>query len=323
MQQLASAPFVCLFCFGLSSACAQSVQSVPSEAEQKKVLEKLKSTFAKDYEKKTPKDMAALADKFVRAAKDEAKESPAKYVLFGEAIQLAIKIRDISTAITVAESIADTYGKDVGKSLLSNSLASAMDAKKYLDKFGDIADLELAKPTEPKDLATLAEKWMDSIPNLKAENRASFAWRARTLLISALRGNQLKGLQKAEYEKLCQQAEDIVEAADAKSGTFSLYQGKWLVQYENKFAHGYAISVTGDLAYEREVGPDGRDYPVANDFTNAKLVRKNGDVIVVFGKSKLIERFKISGEKLLVEHFNPATDYPKKRGMPGEGKAEE
>ncbi len=82
------------------------------------------------------------------------------------------------------------------------------------------------------------------------------------------------------------------------------------------------MSADASLAFDRCISPDGTPF-VKKDEQKAKLVRRGGKVLVSFANGKLVERFSIEGEKLVVERFEPASQYPKYATNKGEGGREE
>lgn len=81
--------------------------------------------------------------------------------------------------------------------------------------------------------------------------------------------------------------------------------GTWKITYSNGDQRTYAISSDGSASF-LHFDPPGR----LSGTTKKKIFLKGGDVLVEFQEGA-IERLKVSGGKLLVEHFNPKTLYPK------------
>lgn len=92
--------------------------------------------------------------------------------------------------------------------------------------------------------------------------------------------------------------ESLVTAAAKLAGT-------WKITYSTGELRTYAVSSDGSVSF-LHFDPTGR----LSGTTKKKLLLKGGDVLVEFQEGA-IERLKVSGGKLLVEHFNPKTLYPK------------
>jgi hypothetical protein len=81
--------------------------------------------------------------------------------------------------------------------------------------------------------------------------------------------------------------------------------GTWKISYSNGDSRTYAFSTDGHATFFA-LDLSGK---ITGTFKK-KMFMKGGDVLVEFQEGA-VERLKISGGKLQVEHFNPKTQYPK------------
>ena len=81
------------------------------------------------------------------------------------------------------------------------------------------------------------------------------------------------------------------------------FAGLWAIEYTNGDKRRYAISADGTEAF---VEAGGKPQPSP---AKARLTLKGNDFLVDWGNGAL-ERMKITGKNLSVEHFNPKTNYP-------------
>jgi hypothetical protein len=95
--------------------------------------------------------------------------------------------------------------------------------------------------------------------------------------------------------------EEMDRVNDLGSG-LDRFAGVWSVKYVNGTVRIYSISAEGVLTVTEENGT--RIAP-----RTAKITHKGADFMVESAEGT-IERLKISGNKLVVEHFNPKSTYP-------------
>ncbi len=81
-----------------------------------------------------------------------------------------------------------------------------------------------------------------------------------------------------------------------KPTAFKQFEGDWTVKFRNGITHTYAIDAQGTVKCVHEVSLE------------AKLYRKNDDVLLDLGRNK-IERHSIVRGKLVVEHWVQSEDY--------------
>src|SRR5207244_3245077 len=108
---------------------------------------------------------------------------------------------------------------------------------------------------------------------------------------------RLTGLSKTRADR----AMDRLEKELGLPVPFKAYAGKWAVTYGNRSTREYLIDADGNVTQPDE------------DDRRAKLRWRGADLLLDFGDGKL-ERLKLTGGRLRVEHFNPAGTYP--RGRP-------
>ena len=80
--------------------------------------------------------------------------------------------------------------------------------------------------------------------------------------------------------------------------------GTWKITFPKGEMRTYAISVDG-FATAYDVDASGK----VTGSVRKKMTLKGGDVLIEFQEG-VIERLKMSGGKLLMDHFNPKTLYP-------------
>ncbi|MDB5307539.1 MAG: hypothetical protein JWO38_1741 [Gemmataceae bacterium] len=293
-------------------------QPVPPKAEQDPIRTRLKTRFKTEYTKVDRSATVALAVKLVERAAEEKENHATRYVMLTEATILAARGGEIDIAVRAARRIDQDFSDPDLKDLLATAFAENYGGKDRLDDFRALAIRELSRPTIPADQALLAREWLDAAKLIRTDSRLPALRRARFLLCEAMSSPELKGLVRTEGEKVCQEATAEIEKADAKAGRFTLYEGKWVIKYENKYTHVYVIKADGSLAFDRSISPDGTP-SVKKDEQMAKLVRRGVVVLISFADGKLVERFSLDGEKLVVERFDPASLYPKSPNNRGEG----
>ncbi len=80
------------------------------------------------------------------------------------------------------------------------------------------------------------------------------------------------------------------------------FAGTWSVKYANGTVRTYSITADGSLSFTEENGAK-----IAPKI--AKITLKGTDFVVESAEGT-IERLTLSANKLMVEHFNPKTNYP-------------
>lgn len=171
-------------------------------------------------------------------------------------------------------------------------LADAFGSNFQTKELTQVASLEL-KPTKQPEV--LAKEWLDIGQKMNGNYRVVVFRRARKLAIDALAFGNVNGLRKTELEQLCKSATSEIDKHDSKFRRFSLYEGKWVIKYENGYTHEYVISIDGDLMFDRTISPDGTVF-VKKDEQRAKLTRKGNDAVIPFANGKILERLRLEGE---------------------------
>jgi hypothetical protein len=308
----------CVVLTGVTNAHAADKLPVPSEDDQQSTRTRIRTLFKSDYAKSNSAALIALADKLAAGAVEEKDSPAARYVMLTEAIDLAAKGGEVDRAVRAACRIDDDFNAPGLKDVLASAFAEHFGAKDRLDDFKAIAAAELGKPADAKDQIGLGQKWQEVAKSVRTDSRLAVVRRARQWLCAGLASEDLKGFARTEAEKICQDVNAEIEKADAKAGRFTLYEGKWVVKYENKYTHEYVVSADGSLAFDRCISPDGTAF-VKKDEQKAKLMRRGGAVLVPFAGGKLVEQFSVDGDKLVVKRFDPASLYPKSPNNKGEG----
>ena len=302
----------------LMPASAADKQPVPAKADQEPIRTRVKSLFKVEYTKTDPSTALKLAAKLLERAGEEKENHPTRYVMLTEAITLAAKGGDIELAVRAARQIDQDFGAPDLKDLLATSFTENYGGKDRLDDFRMLATSELSRPDAPADRALLGHKWLEVAKLIRTDSRIPVLRRARFWHLEAMASLELKGLMRTEAEKACQEATAELEKVDAKAGRFTLYEGKWVIKYENKWTHEYVIQVDGTLVFDRAISPDGTPQ-LKKEEQKAKLLRRAGTVVVSFADGAILERFSLEAEKLLVDRFHPASLYPKNPNNKGEG----
>lgn len=96
---------------------------------------------------------------------------------------------------------------------------------------------------------------------------------------------------------------DRVNAMSPEPSGVVRFVGTWAIQYANGVSRRYSFAADGNVTYDELGGK-----PVVPP-TKVKLMLKGTDFVIDWGDGSL-ERFKISGKNLNVEHFNPKATYP-------------
>lgn len=96
---------------------------------------------------------------------------------------------------------------------------------------------------------------------------------------------------------------DRVHALNPEPAGVVRFAGLWAIEFTNGDKRRYAISTDGTVAF---VESGGKPQPSP---AKAKLTLKGNDFLVDWGNGA-IERMKIAGKNLAIEHFNPKTNYP-------------
>ena len=96
---------------------------------------------------------------------------------------------------------------------------------------------------------------------------------------------------------------DRVSALNPEPAGVVRFAGLWAIEYTNGDKRRYAISTDGTVAF---VEAGGKPQPSP---AKAKLTLKGSDFLIDWGNGSL-ERVKIAGKNLSIEHFNPKTNYP-------------
>ena len=89
--------------------------------------------------------------------------------------------------------------------------------------------------------------------------------------------------------------EEVPAKNAVKNPDFSNFDGKWLIKYRNGASRHYTIK-GGDVFFKDEN-------------VSGKIEERNKDIVIVFENDQL-EIIKLTGEKLIVDHYNPVATYP-------------
>jgi hypothetical protein len=93
---------------------------------------------------------------------------------------------------------------------------------------------------------------------------------------------------------------DRVREATASQQALSKFAGSWKVTYSVGTVRHYVITADGQVTQDEHDGKPAK---------TTKLIVKGSDVLLDLQEG-WVERLKINGKTLVVEHFNPKTIYP-------------
>lgn len=96
---------------------------------------------------------------------------------------------------------------------------------------------------------------------------------------------------------------DRVSAMNPEPAGVVRFAGLWAIEFTNGDKRRYAISADGTVAF---VEAGGKPQPSP---ARAKLTLKGNDFLLDWNNGA-IERLKIAGKNLAIEHFNPKATYP-------------
>ncbi|MGQ9574928.1 MAG: hypothetical protein ACUVUC_06385 [Thermoguttaceae bacterium] len=159
-----------------------------------------------------------------------------------------------------------------------------------------LAQKELAPPVAPEDLAGLGNQWWDLAEKEKPERQKPFRLRAAYWYRAALDGLP-EGLEKQRIQKRLEEVAPLEAARTARQaakGPFRAYEGTWIVAFDNGTGRRYLIQATGEVAWGENRG---------------RLKRVNGDLLIDLPNGDL-ERIKLAGDGLEIEHFDRMFRYP-------------
>ena len=299
-----------MLCGSIGLAASADKVPVPTAAEQIEARARVKGLFKTPPAKAGPAAHLELADKLFAIAGEE-KESPAaRYVLLNESIKAALKGGDIERTVKAAVELNQEFNAPQLKDTLAKAFVEHIGAKDLVEECLAIAVAELDKPGDTKGQAELAKKWLDIGKTLKSDSRLAAFRRSRSWSIEALSSPDLKGLARTEAEKNCADATAEIEKADARAGRFTLFEGKWLVTFDNKYVHEYVISSDGSVKFDQCINPDGVKF-VKKEEQAAKLIRRGGSVLLYFAGTGAVEKLSLEHEKMIDERFANVSAYPK------------
>lgn len=147
---------------------------------------------------------------------------------------------------------------------------------------------DLAEPKEAAAQVEVGDAWWDLAEAEKGPAKSNLQKRALHWYRLAL--PNLAGLNKTRVEKRV--------ALFPGVEPFATLEGAWTIKYGNGATRNYVIDPQGRVAWS-----------TATSIAQGRLATMNGQVLLDLG-DKTLERLRISGGKLLVEQFNPATLYP-------------
>ena len=168
----------------------------------------------------------------------------------------------------------------------------------------ELADRDLAMTTSGEDMAELAGMWHERARDEKDPAKLRMEQRAYYWYRQAL--PKLGGLTKVQAEKAVQELEKNPRVKNSPLTPFGSFAGTWAVQYANQTKREYVITADGTVTDQ--------------DRRQGRLKRRGGSALLDFGDDKL-ERLQLgrNDRQLLVEHYSPASTFPKGKPVLGVG----
>jgi len=161
-----------------------------------------------------------------------------------------------------------------------------------------VAQKDLAAPASPAEMVALGNQWWDLGEKEDSEGQKPLRLRSAHWYRAAI--DELpQGLERDRVQERLQKIAPLEAAAgrgrEAKKGPYRAYEGTWIVVIAAPGSgRRYVIEAGGDVSW----GP-----------LRGRLTRRNGDLLIDFGDGAL-DRVKLAGEGLVVEHFGLAGRYP-------------
>jgi hypothetical protein len=170
-----------------------------------------------------------------------------------------------------------------------------------------LAQKDLARPASPADMVPLGNQWWDLGEKDQAAGQKPCRLRAAHWYRASLDG-LAPGLERDMVQKRVQEAAALEESSasghDAKKGPFRAYEGTWIVGFTTGKGRRYVIDAGGDVSW----GP-----------FRGRLTRRNDDLVIEFSGGT-VDRIKLGGDQLQVEHFDSAAAYPAQPAWQGKAR---
>jgi hypothetical protein len=296
-------------------------QPVPSKKDQDPIRNRVRTLFKVEYATTDRIALTKLAGKLAKRAAEEKDDPVTRYVMLSEVVVLATRGEDIDMVMRTVRSLDQEFNDSNLKESVAGTLSSQLGATERLEDFRGLVADELAQQTTPEAQARLGKKWLTVAQAIRIESRLPALNRSRLWFSEAMASSELKGLDRTAVEKGWLEATANIEKLDAKAGRYSLYEGKWIVKYDNKYTHEYVVTAEGILTFDRLIAPDG-SVSTKKEEQRGRLTRRAGVVVASFANGKVLERFSLDVGKLIVDRFDPASLFPKSPNNRGEGARE-
>jgi hypothetical protein len=287
--------------FAAVAAAEDPKKQPPPVAAQIAAERTIKALFKTEYAKTSPTDRRRLAERLLKNAAEE-KGTTNQFVLLREARDQAAAASDFPLALRAIlatdrifeiDAAADTYA------IIRTTMKPTGDE----NALQMIAKVEALPDDNPGRQKRLADRWLEAAE--KEKPAAKIAMFRRGFYWLRACEPRFTGLEKEKVQKQMQDCAGVVDAADAKAGVFSVFEGRWEVRYANKIVRDYAVALDGQVVNQSEN-------------LKGRMVRRSGEILLDLNDGK-VERIRISGSQLQVERFNPARDFPKKVNVTGLG----
>ena len=158
-------------------------------------------------------------------------------------------------------------------------------------------DSEQIDPTTPSALKKLRAAYKSSLTKINADKEKrlrplteTYGKSLASLVSSLTRAGRIEEASIVEQKRL-----EVQGNPDMKR-----FEGTWEVRYANGTSRRYRINSAGQMEW------------VTGDNVSAttRIAKKGNDYVLDFNDGKL-ERIPVRGVKLIVEHFDPSSRYPK------------
>ncbi len=277
---------------------AEAAQPLADEAalgENFALAERVGRLAQSEAGKSRSKELSAAA----RAGNKQVQESKRAFEEAAEAREsLKANPQDAGANLTVGRYLC--FVRRDWKEGLTRLASSADEALKAL------AQRDLARPGSPDAKVALGNGWWDQGEKETPAAQDSLRLRAGYWYREAVI-DLPDGLEKTRILKRLEEVAAIEAASQfgpgAKKTPYRKYEGTWIVRYANGTGRRYVIDANGEVVWGGRQG---------------KLTRLEGYTVIDLG-DRTLDRVRLVGRALRVEHFNPRSAFPKQVALAGIG----
>jgi hypothetical protein len=301
-----------------SSLRADEKIPAPAPEIQAEIRGRVLAEWKDEAARTDPKSILALAEKLEAQAEATLDDPATRYVLEVEAMTLATRAGDFEKAAATGRAIHERFDAPELPDVLARAFAERMRQAERAAEFRDVAEGELASPVLGPEQIALAKRWNETREKALSDVRHLAARRVRRWIVPALVGLDAKS--RAELETTLQRAEDDVEKADARAQRFTLFEGRWLVAYDDGALAAYVIAADGSISCDERVAADCAAVVVPEKERRlGKLGRRDGDVLAPRAGDRKLQRLSIRSDALLVEVSDPNASKAERAAGAGRG----